>query len=59
MVNEKIVMIYYEIGSTETELNAEDLKKGLFEAFNKMGKKYKVLAIPPVHGESRTGTKAQ
>jgi nickel-dependent lactate racemase len=40
-------MIYYEKGSTETSLSAEDLKKGLFEAFNKMGSKQKVLAIPP------------
>src|ERR1035437_2769991 len=40
-------MLYYEIGSTELELNAEDLKKGLYEAFEKMGKKHKVLAIPP------------
>jgi nickel-dependent lactate racemase len=40
-------MIYYEKGSTQTSLSAEDLKKGLFEAFNKMGSKHKVLAIPP------------
>ena len=40
-------MIYYEQGSTETSLSAEDLKKGLFEALEKMGNKQKVLAIPP------------
>ena len=40
-------MMYYEIGSTEIELSAEDLKKGLFEALEKMGAKQKVLAIPP------------
>ena len=40
-------MLYYETGSTEQELNAEDLKKGLYEALEKMGKKRKVLAIPP------------
>ena len=40
-------MLYYEIGSTKLELNSEDLKKGLFEALEKMGKKHKVLAIPP------------
>ncbi len=40
-------MIFYEKGSTETSFSAEDLKKGLFEAFEKMGKKQKVLAIPP------------
>lgn len=40
-------MIYYENGSKETNLSAEDLKQGLFEAFKKMGAKQKVLAIPP------------
>jgi len=40
-------MIYYENGSIETNLSAEDLKQGLFEAFEKMGAKQKVLAIPP------------
>ena len=40
-------MIYYENGSKDTSLSAEDLKKGLFEALDKMGKKKKVLAVPP------------
>jgi nickel-dependent lactate racemase len=40
-------MIYYKIGSKELELTAEDLQKGLFEAFSKLGKRDKVLAIPP------------
>jgi nickel-dependent lactate racemase len=40
-------MIYYEIGSKELELSGEDLKKGLFAALDKLGKKQKVLAIPP------------
>ncbi|SHE70327.1 protein of unknown function [Mariniphaga anaerophila] len=40
-------MIYYEIGSKDTSLSAEDLKQGLFEALSKMGEKKKVLAIPP------------
>ncbi|HKL33356.1 MAG TPA: lactate racemase domain-containing protein [Tangfeifania sp.] len=40
-------MIYYETGSKETSLSAEDLKKGLFEALKKMGDKKKVLAVPP------------
>ncbi len=40
-------MIFYEKGSAETSFSAEDLKKGLFEAFVKMGTKKKVLAIPP------------
>ena len=40
-------MLYYSIGSTTIELSADDLKKGLFEALEKMGEKHKVLAIPP------------
>ncbi|NOR74836.1 MAG: DUF2088 domain-containing protein [Draconibacterium sp.] len=40
-------MIYYEKGSTETNLSAEDLKMGMFEALKKIGDKQKVLAIPP------------
>lgn len=40
-------MIYYEIGSETTDLSPEDLKKGLYEALNKLGDKRKVLALPP------------
>ena len=40
-------MIFFEKGSTSTSLSAEDMKQGLFEAFEKMGAKQKVLAIPP------------
>jgi len=40
-------MLYYERGSTNIELTSENLKKGLYEALEKMGKKHKVLAIPP------------
>lgn len=40
-------MLYYSIGSTEHELTAEDMRAGLYEAFEKMGAKGKVLAIPP------------
>ena len=40
-------MLYYEKGSSQTELSSADLKKGIFEALEKMGKKRKVLAIPP------------
>ncbi|MDD4227026.1 MAG: lactate racemase domain-containing protein [Mariniphaga sp.] len=40
-------MIYYEIGSTETSLSAKDMKEGLFQALDKIGKKRKVLAVPP------------
>ena len=40
-------MIYFENGSKETSLSAEDLKQGLFEALEKMGEKKKVLAVPP------------
>ncbi|MBW6537152.1 MAG: DUF2088 domain-containing protein [Mariniphaga sp.] len=40
-------MIYYETGSKNTSLSAEDLKQGFFEALDKMGEKKKVLAVPP------------
>ena len=40
-------MIYYAKGSINDELTAGDLKKGLFEAFKKLGQRKKVLAIPP------------
>ncbi len=40
-------MLYYENGSTDTHLSADDLRKGLFEAFKNIGDKKKVLAIPP------------
>lgn len=40
-------MIYYEKGSTETSLSADDLKHGIFEALKNIGTKNKVLAIPP------------
>ena len=40
-------MIYYETGSKNTSLSAEDLKQGLFEALDNMGEKKKVLAVPP------------
>ena len=40
-------MIFYEKGSVETSFSANELKQGLFEAFEKIGAKQKVLAIPP------------
>ncbi len=40
-------MIYYENGSVNTALSAEELKKGLFRALDKLGEKKKVLVIPP------------
>lgn len=40
-------MIYYETGSPKTSLDGEDLRKGLCEALNKLGNRWKVLAIPP------------
>lgn len=40
-------MMFYEIGSVGHELTAGDLKKGLFAALDKMGRRNKVLAIPP------------
>src|ERR1035437_1948061 len=40
-------MMYYEIGSVSHVLSAEDLRKGLFGALDKLSKRDKVLAIPP------------
>ena len=40
-------MMFYEIGSVNHELTAEDLRKGLYEALEKLGAKTKVLVIPP------------
>lgn len=40
-------MLYYAKGSIELDFSAEDLKNGLYEAFEKMGVRKKVLAIPP------------
>jgi len=40
-------MIYYNQGSVKTELSREELRKGLFEALDKLGSKRKVLIVPP------------
>jgi len=40
-------MIYYETGSTSANLSADDLRKGMVSALERMGKREKVLAIPP------------
>ncbi len=40
-------MIYFESGSTSSNMTADDLRNGLYQAFGKMGAKEKVLAIPP------------
>ena len=50
-------MIYFQIGSADTSLSTEDLKQGLNTALDLLGKKHKVLAIPPdfTRLASRTG----
>ena len=40
-------MLYFGRGSENDNLSAQDLKEGLFEALEKLGKKRKVLAVPP------------
>ena len=40
-------MLLYSRGSENDVLGEEDLRKGLGEAFTKLGGKKKVLAIPP------------
>jgi nickel-dependent lactate racemase len=40
-------MIYYNHGSVDTELSLEELRKGFYEALDKLGPKQKVLIVPP------------
>lgn len=40
-------MIYYENGSAETSLTAEDLKHGMVTALERLGQRGKVLIVPP------------
>ena len=40
-------MIYIQTGSATADLSPNDLKEGLFTAFTLLGKKKKILAIPP------------
>jgi nickel-dependent lactate racemase len=40
-------MIYYQKGSVNEVINSEELKEAIYTALEKLGKKKKVLAIPP------------
>ncbi len=40
-------MIYYQRGSEQDDLSAEDLRRGLEEALGRFGRAKRVLAIPP------------
>jgi nickel-dependent lactate racemase len=40
-------MLYYQRGSEDDSLSLQDLKEGLFGALEKLGKRHKVLAVPP------------
>ncbi|HOG04948.1 MAG TPA: lactate racemase domain-containing protein [Paludibacter sp.] len=40
-------MLYFSKGSTDIELTSEDLKQGLYEALKKIGKRKKVIVVPP------------
>jgi nickel-dependent lactate racemase len=40
-------MIYYQNGSSQHNLSHEDLKKSLIAALDKLGRRHKILAIPP------------
>jgi len=40
-------MLYFSKGSTDIELTSEDLKQGLYEALKKLGKRKKVIVVPP------------
>ena len=39
-------MIYYQIGSPQTSLSRDDLKRGLNEAMDKLGERHRVIAVP-------------
>jgi len=40
-------MMYFEAGSKDLELSQEDMKRGLEQALDRLGKRNKVLALPP------------
>ena len=40
-------MVYFTKGSDKDEINKEQLKEGLYSALEKLGKRKKVLAVPP------------
>ena len=40
-------MLYFAKGSENTVLSEEDIKEGLYSSFEKLGRRNKVLAIPP------------
>ncbi len=40
-------MIYYEKGSSQTSLSYDDLKKGLYEALDRLGERHKIVVVPP------------
>lgn len=40
-------MIYYENGSPAHDLSHEDLRRGLYNALEKLGERRKILALPP------------
>ena len=40
-------MIYFEKGSEKESLSRQDIQEGLYEAFKQLGKKEKVIAVPP------------
>lgn len=51
-------MIYFQKGSVSTRLSDEDLKRGLYSALDILGKRNKVLVIPPDYTRmhSKAGT---
>jgi nickel-dependent lactate racemase len=40
-------MLYYSKGSVEKNISRDELKSGLYEALDKIGKRKRVLAVPP------------
>ncbi len=39
--------MFFAVGSPETELSAEEIRAGLYEALGKLGRRERVLAVPP------------
>ncbi len=54
-------MLYYGAGSTSTRMTDEDLRNALHEAFDRIGRRHKVIAVPPdiTRFHSRAGLMTQ
>src|SRR5246127_2163961 len=44
---DSIMSVYYEIGNEQADLSAADMRDGLFQALQAVGRRERVLAVPP------------